>query len=70
MTVEEMLNSAENALKHQTRMTMAVPRPWKNRPPKFPRGELLCIHEKSSIYSFPPKKVIAWLNANMPKVSL
>ena len=41
MTPNEMAVNATIALQHKTGMILTTPRPWKNRPPKFPRGELL-----------------------------
>ncbi len=64
MTPEDMARLAADAIQGGTDMTMVVPRPWKNRPPKFPRGELLCEQTKSNVYSFDPVKVLAWLTAN------
>ena len=66
MTIEDIVKSATQAIEHGTRMTLVVPRPWKNRPPKFPRGELLMIHEggRTANYSFDPLNVLAWLTAN------
>ena len=64
MTPEEMATTAASAIQDKTRLTMVVPRPWKNRPRKFPKGILLCQQEKSNVYSFDPLNVIAWLASN------
>ena len=65
MKVEEMALAASKAAEAGTRMTLMLPRPWRNRPPKFPRGELLCENsEGSCAYSFDPLRVLAWLAAN------
>ncbi len=63
MTPERMAADAAIAIQAKTSMTMVLPRPFK-RPPKFPRGELLCMQEKSNVYSFDPITILAWLAAN------
>jgi hypothetical protein len=63
MTPDKMYADALGAIQYGTRVTLVFPRPFK-RPPKFPRGELLCCHEKSNVYSFDPKKIIKWLCEN------
>jgi predicted ATP-grasp superfamily ATP-dependent carboligase len=65
MTPGEMAIAAAIAMQGGTRMTMVLPRPWRNRPPKFPRGELLCENSDGrNVYSFDPMRVLAWLAAN------
>lgn len=65
MKVEELALAASKALEDGARMTLVLPRPWRNRPPKFPRGELLCEYTQGScVYSFDPLRVLAWLAAN------
>ena len=34
------------------------------RPPKFPRGELLCETERGRVYSINPMRLLAWLAAS------
>lgn len=64
MTPEQMAKYAAEAIEAGTNMTMVLPRPWK-RPPKFPRGELLCENSDGrNVYSFDPLKILAWLAAN------
>ena len=64
MTPEQMAKDAAEAMKAGTNMTLVLQRGWK-RPPKFPRGELLCSHSNGrKVYSYDPKKVLAWLEAN------
>lgn len=64
MSPNEMAALATQAISAGTRMTMVLPRRWK-RPPKFPRGELLCEnHDGQNVYSFDPLRVLAWLAAN------
>jgi hypothetical protein len=63
MTPKQMADAATQAKQHGVNVTLVLPRPFK-RPPKFPRGELLCQHEKSNVYSFDPAKILAWLETN------
>lgn len=59
-----MAKDAAEAIQAGTNMTIVLPRPWK-RPPKFPRGELLCENSDGrNVYSFDPLKILAWLAAN------
>jgi hypothetical protein len=65
MTPEQMAKDAALAIQGGTRMTLVLPRPWRNRPLKFPRGELLCENSNGcNVYSFDPLRVLAWLAAN------
>ncbi len=64
MTPEQMAIDAAGAMQAGTNMTLVLPRGSK-LPPKFPRGELLCVNsERDRVYSFDPVKVLAWLAAN------
>ena len=64
MTPEQMAKDAVEALKAGTRMTLVFQRGAK-RPPKFPRGELLCESiDGRNVYRFDPLRVLAWLTAN------
>lgn len=64
MTPEQMARDAAEAIQAGSRMTMVLHRHWK-RPPKFPRGELLCENfDGRNVYSFDPLKILAWLAAN------
>ena len=49
---------------------MVIPRPWRNRPPKFPRGELMCENfDGTNVVSYDPLKVMNWLiSAGLIKV--
>lgn len=59
-----MAKEAAEAVNAGTRMTMVMPKCFK-RPPKFPRGELLCENaDGRNVYSFDPLRVLAWLAAN------
>jgi hypothetical protein len=61
MSPEELLADAAGAIAHGTDMTLTLPK-GKKRPPKFPRGELLCENfEGSRTYRFDPVRVVAWL---------
>lgn len=64
MTPDQMARDAAEALQGGTRMTMVLPRPWRNKPKKFPRGELMCEQNNAGVYSFDPLRVLAWLAAN------
>lgn len=45
-------------------ITITLPKGWK-RPPKFPRGELLCVNPGGErVYSLNAMNVLAWLAAN------
>lgn len=56
-----MLAEATEAIKQGTHMVLTLPK-GKKRPPKFPRGELLCENfEGSRTYRFDPLRVVAWL---------
>ena len=64
MSPEQMAKDAAVAIAAGTPMTLVLPSCFK-RPPKFPRGELLCVNaEREKVYSFDPIKVLAWLAAN------
>jgi len=64
MTPEQMAADAMAALQAGTGMTLVLRRGFK-RPPKFPRGVLLCEnHDGSRVYRFDPVRVLAWLAAN------
>ena len=65
MTPEIMAAEAVQAIQNGTAMMLVVPRPWRNRPKKFPRGELACVNsDGESVYIYNPLKVLAWLVAN------
>ena len=65
MTLDEMAANARLADAAGTNLTLVLPRPWKNRPKGFPRGELLCENfEGTCAYSFNPLKILAWVKAN------
>lgn len=58
-----MMKEATEAANAGQRMTMVLPPKFK-RPPKFPRGELLCETERGRVYTYDPLRVLAWLTAN------
>lgn len=59
-----MAVEAAAAINAGTRMTLVLPKCFK-RPPKFPRGELLCENSRNErVYSFDPVRILAWLTAN------
>ena len=61
MNPQEMLADATGAIAQGTHMVLTLPKGAK-RPPKFPRGELLCENfEGSRTYRFDPLRVVAWL---------
>lgn len=61
MSPAEMAKQAAEAMNAGTRMTMVFQKGGK-RPPKFPRGELLCENSDGrNVYSFDPSRVLAWL---------
>ena len=63
MTPEAMALDAAEALKDGTNMTLVRGRGVK-MPPKFPRGELLCVNfDGTRCYSYDPMRVLAWLSA-------
>lgn len=64
MNITEMIISAEEALSQNMRMSLVVPRPFKNRPKGFPKGELLCEQERSNVVSYDPVKILTWLKKN------
>lgn len=65
MTPEQMAKAAAEAIQAGANMTLVLPRQWRNRPPKFPRGELLCENSNGcNVYRFDPVKVLAWLASN------
>jgi len=64
MSPKDMALAAADAINDGTRMTMVFRKGYK-RPPKFPRGELLCENaDGRNVYSFDPLSVMAWLIAN------
>jgi hypothetical protein len=64
MTPQQMAEDAIQAINTNQRMSLVMPKGMK-RPPKFPRGELLCEnHNGFRVYSHDPEKVLAWLAAN------
>ena len=59
-----MTKDALEALNAGTRMSLVFKKGHK-RPPRFPRGELLCEnHDGNRVYSFDPERILAWLAAN------
>lgn len=66
MTPQDMYREAKEALETGTNMTLVIPKGFK-RPPKFPRGELLCENFNGTrCYSYNPQKVLDWLkNMNL-----
>jgi hypothetical protein len=64
MDVSEMITIAERALAANERMILTVPRPFKNKPKGFPKGELLCEQPSCNVISYEPKKILAWLKNN------
>jgi hypothetical protein len=66
MTLQEMALlcvAALNETPPATGIPIVLKKGWK-RPPKFPRGELLCETERGRVYSISPIKLLAWLAAN------
>jgi len=64
MKPEDMAAEAVAAINAGSRMSMVF-RKGQKRPPKFPRGELLCEnYDGRHVYSFDPERVLAWLVAN------
>lgn len=64
MTPSQMAQEAAAAINAGTAMTLVLPKCFK-RPPKFPRGELLCENsDGKNVYRFDPERVLAWLAAN------
>lgn len=62
MTPEQLEKIARECLSEGLNITLVLPRPWKSRPPKFPRGELLCVNvDGDQSVSFKPEKILAWL---------
>lgn len=64
MKIEELEQQAVNAINGGTQMTLVLPKPWKGRPRKFPKGKLMCENNGSNVYSFDPEKVLVFLAAN------
>lgn len=64
MTPEQLFEDANHARAMGTNMTLVTPRPWRNRPQGFPRGELLCEQPGQDVRSYDPEKVIRWLEKN------
>lgn len=58
MKIEELRELA----KQSDRVSLFVPRPWKDRPKGFPRGELLCEQPTGNVISVCSKKLNAWLD--------
>ena len=64
MTPAHLLLDAKEAIVAGTRMTLVLPKGFR-RPPKFPRGELLCENcDGRNVYSFNPQRMVAWLVAS------
>lgn len=64
MDVNRMITEAEEALAANQRMSLTVPRPFKNKPKGFPRGDLLCEQPNCNVISYEPRKILAWLKKN------
>lgn len=64
MNITKIILAAEEALSQGMRMSLVVPRPFKNRPKGFPMGELLCEQENTNVMSYDPSKILAWLKKN------
>ena len=65
MTPEQMAQEAAAAYSDKTPVSYVLPRPWKNRPKGFPRGELMCENaDGTNVWSFDPMRVFAWMAHN------
>ena len=64
MTPNMLVLEAAKAIEAGTNMTLVLPRPFKNRPKGFPKGELLCEQPNSNVYSYDPEKILKWLGIN------
>jgi hypothetical protein len=64
MTLPDLVAAAKQALAAGTNMTLVVPANVVFvMPPKFPRGELLCVNSRDErVYSYPPAKVLTWVS--------
>lgn len=58
MKIEELRELAQQS----DHVSLVVPRPWKDRPKGFPRGELLCEQPTGNVISVCSKKLTAWLD--------
>lgn len=66
MTPQEMTLlcvAALNEAPPATGIPIVMKKGWK-RPPKFPRGELLCETERGRVYRINPMKLLSWLATN------
>lgn len=62
MTLDELEAQAKRAQADGQRMPLTVPSPWRNRPRGFPRGELLCEHNRGQcVRRFDPAAILAWV---------
>lgn len=65
MLPDHLEATAIAAIKEGARISLVVPRPWRNRPRGFPHGELLCENSSGqNVYSFDPVKILQWLHQN------
>lgn len=64
MNPQELAKMAVEAASEKSRMTLVLPRPWKDRPKGFPRGLLLQERGNTNVYSFDPKKILLWMAKN------
>lgn len=62
MTPLQIEQAAREAIRDGGKLTLVVPRPWRPRPPGFPRGELLSEHETNQVRSFDPARILTWLD--------
>ncbi len=58
MTLNELRKMAQES----DRVSLVVPRPWRDKPKGFPRGELLCEQPTGNVISVCSKKLNTWLD--------
>ena len=63
-TAEQIAADARVALAFRQRITIVQPKPWRNKPKGWPRGELSNVQGNQAAYSYDPAKILGYLEGN------
>ena len=65
-TAEQIAADARVALAFRQRITIVQPKPWRDKPKGWPRGELLSVTAQGDLaaYAYDPAKILDYLEGN------
>ena len=65
-TAEQIAADARVALAFGQRITIVQPKPWRDKPKGWPRGELLSVTAQGGLaaYAYDPAKILDYLEGN------